>query len=328
MSKQFKPPLAMLFVWTLLFIGSDYVHATTTVTTATTATENTRLFLWQIEAAHEQAQPRKKNEPSYLLGSIHVMKDEMYPLDPAIEHAFQRSDQLAVEVDITTTDPYQMRSLMMQYGSYDDGRTLDSELSVETAQQLKEHLNKSNTPMAMFNTLRPWMVGLQLSMQAIIQFGYNPLSGIDKHFIDLANGDSKKKIVELESIEEQIALLAADPADIQDLTLRMTLKDIANSEALEEMITTWYQGDADKLYQLMTAHSEQHPELKAQMTRLLDQRNIKMANKIDGWLKSGASYFIVIGAGHMGGESGLLKLLRSKGYHLTQLAADSHAEQP
>jgi uncharacterized protein YbaP (TraB family) len=53
--------------------------------------------------------------------------------------------------------------------------------------------------------------------------------------------------------------------------------------------------------------------------RLLDARNRNWIPKIEGYLRSGQTFFVVVGAAHMGGPNGVLTLLRARGYKIGQL---------
>jgi hypothetical protein len=55
------------------------------------------------------------------------------------------------------------------------------------------------------------------------------------------------------------------------------------------------------------------------MVKLLDDRNVKMAEKIDGYLKEKGPTFVCVGAAHLVGEKGLVKLLTAKGYKVEQV---------
>ena len=53
--------------------------------------------------------------------------------------------------------------------------------------------------------------------------------------------------------------------------------------------------------------------------RLLDDRNKGMASKIEGYLKTKETYFVVVGAGHLVGDKGIIKMLKERGYSVEQL---------
>jgi uncharacterized protein YbaP (TraB family) len=63
------------------------------------------------------------------------------------------------------------------------------------------------------------------------------------------------------------------------------------------------------MYELSAQSSMDHPELEAQLNRLLDDRNVAMVKKIDSYMATDDTYFVVVGALHMGGPRGILRLL-------------------
>ena len=84
----------------------------------------------------------------------------------------------------------------------------------------------------------------------------------------------------------------------------------------DEIMTAWRRGDVDALAGIMYSSFREMPSFAE---RLLETRNRKWIPKIEGYLRSGKTYFVVVGAGHLGGRSGVLALLREKGYEVSQL---------
>ncbi len=82
-------------------------------------------------------------------------------------------------------------------------------------------------------------------------------------------------------------------------------------------MTAWKQGDAAGLERLLSDALKNAPETKPIYGKLFDQRNLTMARKIEDYLASDRVHFIVVGAGHLVGDQGLLKLLAKK-YRVTQ----------
>ena len=85
------------------------------------------------------------------------------------------------------------------------------------------------------------------------------------------------------------------------------------------MFTAWKCGDIDKMGKIITKEFDRFPEASSIYERIFIQRNKNMASKLDGLLKTPYNYFIVVGAGHLVGDKGLIQLLREKGYSLKQL---------
>ena len=92
----------------------------------------------------------KVSSPSstvYILGSIHLAKPELYPLDRAISHAYENSDVLVVEVDPSSQESMMsMQNTMIRSGIYSGGKSLKSELSAKTYISLKSALKLRRDP--------------------------------------------------------------------------------------------------------------------------------------------------------------------------------------
>ena len=83
-----------------------------------------------------------------------------------------------------------------------------------------------------------------------------------------------------------------------------------------DIFRAWRRGDTDALSRMVRDEFRDFPSLAR---RLIDQRNQNWVPKIEEYLRSGRTYFVVVGAGHMGGPNGLLSLLRARGYAIEQL---------
>ncbi|MFT6753062.1 MAG: hypothetical protein ACJA2O_003254 [Candidatus Azotimanducaceae bacterium] len=267
------------------------------------------LSLWQID--HEDAQV-------YLLGSVHALKPEHYPLPISIEEAFTASDNAVFEIDLAKLSSYEIALVMQALSTFPRPRSLESELSQSTLTLLSEYLKRNDLKMASFSQFKPWRVALQIALLEMSSFGYKTELGIDQYFQDKARVEGKP-IYQLENFREQIALLASDSIELQDLSLRATIIESESVETMiRELVSAWQRGAADEMYNLSTQDKDKYPELSNQMERLLDKRNVKMAKTISQYLEQDGTYFVVVGALHMGGPMGLVKLL-SKDYVVEQI---------
>jgi uncharacterized protein YbaP (TraB family) len=84
----------------------------------------------------------------------------------------------------------------------------------------------------------------------------------------------------------------------------------------DEIARAWRRGDADTDTRIMVDEFRNFPSLA---DRFLTDRNRKWIPKIEGYLQSGKTYFVVAGTAHMGGPNGVVALLRHRGYHIEQL---------
>jgi uncharacterized protein len=255
----------------------------------------------------------------YILGSIHLAKPELYPLDEAIIKAYEKSDCLVVEVDPSSEESAAvMEEIMLNSGFYPSGMSLQTELSEHTYRSLLEYVNKRGLSMDEIERMRPWVVMLQLIVEEMIRLGYSPELGIDKHFLDRARSEHKP-VVELETAAEQMALLSQDDETFQDKLLLYTLKSMSELEPLlKEMFLSWKKGDSAALERIISSPLDDDPSLQAIYDALIIKRNHKMSEKIEGFLHKDQDCFVVVGSGHVVGKDGIVSLLRQKGYTLTQ----------
>lgn len=255
----------------------------------------------------------------YILGSIHLAKPELYPLDKDIIKAYNTSDVLVVEVDISSSKAVsQMQKAMRHLGSYPKGKSLKTELSAKTYKALQEYTNKTGISIRLLQKLKPWLVMLQLSTVQMQRLGYSTEIGIDQYFLNRAKKD-KKDILSLETIEEQMALLSKDDKDFQDRLLFYALKDMHELEPmLESMYKSWKTGDADSFSKIMSLSIENDPSMREIYNKLITKRNYMMTQKIENLLKTKKDYFVVVGSGHVVGKEGIVDLLKKRGYKVTQ----------
>jgi len=248
----------------------------------------------------------------YLLGSIHIAKPDLYPLDPVIENSFEKSSSLVLEANILEVDQTALLQRILTEGSYTGNKTIKDELTVEVYGMLEEHFKKVGLPVTGFINLKPAILALVLESLEYTRLGLSPENGIDLYFARKANGT--KPILELESIQQQMDLILNMPDS--NLLLKYTLMDISSFAEQFDLITNlWIEGNANKLNELLIVESlRKYPELITIMDAIIFHRNQKMAEKIQTYLGSDRTYFVVVGAGHLVGDRSIVKYLEKAGY--------------
>ena len=265
-------------------------------------------FIWKISSEADSI---------YLLGSIHVASPDIYPLDSAIEDAFELADNLVVEVDISQVDEMQTLQLLMDYGTYPPGETLQDNISADLYAQLEEQFD-FGVAMLDFNIFRPWVVVTLLEQLQLQELGYNPQYGIDLYFINQA-ADSGQDIIELETADFQIALLSALPDELMILVLESSVEDPLTREDAELLFQAWEDGDTAAMELLLFEALDEEPALAPYYDVLIYARNVTMAETIEGLLAEDETYFVVVGAGHLVGEDSIIDILAERGYLTEQL---------
>ena len=293
---------ALLLVWSATDVAAQRTTA---------GNDSGRLFLWKATS---------KTNTVYLLGSIHVATEDMYPLPDEIQKAFAASKALAVEVDLTKVDPAAMQTAMMEKGVYPPGDTISRHVPRDTLDKLRAYLKGKGLPAAAMEQFRPWALAVTITMLEVQALGYKTELGIDKHFMDQAGG---RRIIELESAQEQLALLGGFPEKLEAEFLASTLDNAARTkELIGQTVAFWKAGDAEGLEQLViTGPLKERPDLKGVYAKMFDERNGVMAKKIEAFLRAKEPHFVVVGAGHLIGDKGIVNLLKKRGFKVEQVKA-------
>lgn len=259
-----------------------------------------KLSLWEI---------RTHSATLYLLGSIHAVTPDLYPLPAPMESAFRASDTIVFEVDMTKVSADEIARDMRDRGRYAASESLDQALQPETAKALHAWLDKRGIPFASVAHIRPWLLSIQLEMAQLERLGYRPELGIDEYFLKRAKREGKQ-VRQLESWQQQLDLLADNPPAVQDAELRATIAELPSTEVdIRQLVAAWRKGDANRLFRLSMKAEENYPALRAWFTRMTVARNRRMAAKIRGYLTEGGHWLVIVGVLHMGGPQGLIDLL-------------------
>jgi uncharacterized protein YbaP (TraB family) len=252
---------------------------------------------------------------AYLLGSLHVLTPEWYPLNATINKAFGESKVLVEEVDIDeTSDPAQMMSALMK-AMLTDGKTLDQVVAPATYDEVKKRAEKVGMPMMAVNRMKPWLVAITLTAPVLQAAGFKPELGVDRHFYDRAVGLGMKRQA-LETMQYQLDRFDALPMAMQEEFLKSTMAELDSEvSSVKEMAQAWGFGDVAAIEKFTLSALKEAPEL---YQRLLVERNNNWMPQVEACLKEKAGCFIVVGAAHLVGPDGLPTLLQKKGYKVTQ----------
>ncbi|MBN3040731.1 MAG: TraB/GumN family protein [Candidatus Omnitrophica bacterium] len=273
------------------------------------AQEQDKNFFWKAESGQAKV---------YILGSIHLANDDLYPLDSRIEKAFDEADKLVVEINFNNLDQFHAGNKFMQAGLYTDGDSFANHTSREVYELAGERFKKLGSNVNAFSSFKPWFLSVFLLQVELANRGLTAEKGIDLHFLAKARG--KKEVLALETVDYQLDIFTGMTDRQQELLLFSTLKDIDTlEEKLNKMLRAYKSGDAKTLEDMIFRCANEYPETKPVFDRLYTKRNIEMAEKIDTYFKTNNIYFVIVGAGHLVGKDGIISLLREKGYKLDQL---------
>ena len=280
------------------------------------------------QAAPAQPKPRrflmwKATSPSatvYLVGSIHVGDSSMYPLPKEVESAFAAAKVLAVEINVKNADQSKMMGLVQKYGMYADDDSLTKHLSKETQAALDDYCTRHNVPRMGMEKLKPWVMAVTIIAMAWQQAGEDPSQGVDMHFLD--ESKPPQRIDELETMESQLSIFAEATEEEQQSMLASALKQGDKmKDLIKRMEAAYISGDPDALQKIMAEQDDVGS--KSLEKKLLDDRNVAMAGKMEEYLKGKEPIFAVVGAAHIIGDKGIAKQLRDRGYKVEQVTLEA-----
>jgi uncharacterized protein YbaP (TraB family) len=273
------------------------------------AAEN--LPIWELQNTDNQI---------HLMGSIHVLRAEDYPLPDGIFAAYEQADELFMEIDMDDIDAAALQATMMEMSISPDGRQLKDILGEQDYNKAVKLADDLDLPMGltleMLNSFEPWFVAITISQLRVEALGYDPTWGIETQLQKRAAQDGKT-ITGLETIEEQFGYLDRMDEDAQELFLMQALDNETDERVeIEAMIAAWRSGSFE---QLADQTADEFLEVPGLYDALLVQRNRSWIDTITRLASSDKNYLIVVGALHLTGEDSVIDMLEDAGFPAQQL---------
>lgn len=295
-------PTRMLRVSRLLLAATLVVAATVEHGAAASPS-----FLWKLSG---------RQGVVYLVGSVHLLTKDYYPLSPAMDAAFKDSDLLVEEADLGQLLSATSQFEMLTRGMLPSDQTLEKVVSRSTFADVNTRLSRLGLPIEPLQRFKPWMLALTLEGLEWQKAGFEADLGLDKHFYDRARADGKE-VQGLETVEYQLSRFDGMTFDQQDRLLAGTLKGLDTAVAnVNKLADAWKAGDAAAIERIVLLDLKEDSVL---YQRLLVERNLNWVPKIEGLFARRGRAFVVVGAAHLVGPDGLLNLLKAKGYAIEQL---------
>ena len=285
---------------------------------AKAATAIERPLLWRIELP----------TPSYLYGTIHLPDDRVTSLPPVVTEAIGSCGALFTEI------PMDMDKLMAaaQGAMLPKGVKLADQVGEELYARMKAYVESRGAKMAAFDRMKPWVATTQLMVvdmmsqmatkQPLDMKLYAGAKKAGKAVGGLETVESQLAVFEDLTIEEQCNMLAATLGDLE--------KQVTEGKSpVEELVQLYLRGDETALDKRMNEYPLGDEQLSAKIKdRLLANRNGGMVDRIVEELQRhpDRGAFFAVGAAHYGGELGVVKLLRDRGYRITRLELTPTAE--
>ena len=259
----------------------------------------------------------------WLLGSVHYLRDEDYPLPDVIEDLYRRADSLVMELDLDDLDPLAVQGSFMQAGVLPDASSLRNVIDEEIYDLTAARAAEFGLPIALLERLEPWLVALTLTDLGMTRLGYHSSQGLEQYLLRRSDEDDKP-IIGLESLDDQIGIFDELSWRDQEALLMQTLTDLeAPEENMTRLLDAWRDGSLDELAAELSADFDDMPDLE---TALVSARNRRWVVTLEQLLREGGRYLVVVGALHLVGEDNVIDLLSERGLDVTRVEATSKPE--
>jgi uncharacterized protein YbaP (TraB family) len=272
-----------------------------------TANATARHSLWKVEGGSHVV---------YLLGSIHLLKPDDFPLAAPLESAFSNAQVAVFESDVEKMEDPEVQQKMLSKSQLPAGETLQQHLSAATYSAFTNQVNESGLPLAIFESMRPAVAAMTLGLIEVAKQGADPQNGLDKYFADKAVKDGKQ-VIGLETMDFQIDLLTSFSPSEEEIVMKETLRDIDKTKhQFGAIMTAWRTGDGAAIEKLLNDDLKDVPAI---YKRMVTDRNKSWAPKIEELLSGDKNAVVIVGVAHLVGDEGVVEMLKKKGYKVTQL---------
>lgn len=246
-------------------------------------------------------------KPSYLFGTFHIICSKDMIQTTKLTSYVDKTERLFLEVDLSNQAEMQSGAKMAFLA---DGKTLKDLYSKEEYAKVDELMQNSlGLPLENFKTYKPLFLSVSILTNPKT-LGCSQANSYDLSFMQYAV--SKQKPVEgLETMQLQIDTIDSIPLEKQAKDLyEIALNPDKSTKEFMQMLEIYKTQDAGKIFQFMQTQMKDDVMFQ---TNFLDKRNTAWIPKIEKAVKEKPTFFAV-GAGHLGGKTGVINLLRKRGF--------------
>jgi len=262
--------------------------------------------LWELHGKHNTV---------YLLGSIHVLRPNDYPLAPVVLDAYTHAGSLLMEVNLEEIDSEQVQAEMLASATLPEGKTLPDVLGKQRYERAAALAHEIGVELANFDRFAPWFVAEAISELQLTQLGFQPENGVEMYFMERARNDGKS-VDGLETVHDQISVFQNMSLDTQAEYLLSSLEQAHDlPKDVNSMVRAWQHGDTGWFESELQSDLGHDPDL---YQSVLLARNRKWVPKIEALLNSDKNYLVIVGTGHLAGRGSVVDLLKKDGIVATQ----------
>ncbi len=273
-------------------------------------------LLWEISG-------KNLSKNSYLFGTIHIISADDYFLPKGMLTAIDNVDKIVFEINMEEMKELEeMKDIPKVMGlifsfMMKDNISIKDLVTDDDYKLIKDHFDDLGLPFFLFEKIKPMFLTVFSSgdikpgdiQSGLIKSYENELLNIGK--------EANKEFGGLETIEYQISLFDSIPYEDQAKMLVESIKATnTEREEFKEMIRIYKEQDLNAMQDLFASEEgglEGHEDV------LLVNRNKNWIPVMEEEMSLKAIFFAV-GAGHLGGKYGVIRLLREAGYKLKPIS--------
>jgi uncharacterized protein YbaP (TraB family) len=256
-------------------------------------------LLWEISG-------KGINQPSYLFGTMHLVCADDARMSDSLKIAVDKSN--AVFLEINMDDMSQMLGAL-KYIRMNGNKRLKDLLSASDYEKVKTYFDKNPSilPLSMMESFKPFFIASLLSEQTM---PCPPSEGMEQVIMKEAKL-KKKKIQGLETVAFQASIFDSIPYELQAKELVKMIEG-GNEQDKEsiELLNAYRNQDLQKIQEFTL---KEDGLITKNLDLLLFNRNARWAKQIDSMVQNKTLLFAV-GAAHLPGERGVIRLLQKQGY--------------
>lgn len=254
--------------------------------------------LWKIEHAD-------LNEPSYILGTLHLMCEKDFEIPKKVTQAFQIVDALVLEVNLSNPE-----EVKIMQESMNNTRKISEELSKEQFDELDTLVTKiMGVSLINFDTYGLSILNVLMLKKML---PCSQIKSVDNEMMSLAIKNNKP-IYSLEKVKEQMQII--DNAYPTEFALKQIWLYESYKKDFSKAIVAYKNEDITKAVALIS--KKEYMDKKA--THIMQiTRNKDWVSKMPQMMKERSNLFAV-GAAHLTKDYGVIHLLRKKGYKVTPI---------
>ncbi len=290
-----------------LFVGQ--LSAQQTVPTEAISEKLENSLLWEI-TGNDLA------SPSYLYGTIHMIGKDDFFLNEPTKSAFKDSERVTFEINMEEMNDMSILFSLISKVMMEDGKRLKDLMNETDYALVKKHFEEAGLPLFLLERVKPMFLSTFASgdMEAN-PMGSGDVVSYEMEFMTMAQ-EEEMEMAGLETIEFQMTMFDSIPYEVQaDMLVESLKTDSTGGDQFADMVELY---KAQDLAGMQAMFDTDEGGLGDYDELLLINRNKNWIPIMEKMMTEKKTFFAV-GAGHLGGDLGVISLLRRAGYTMKPL---------